>query len=132
MLGSTLVRRLWVLPDVIVVLVFVAIGRSVHDHGVKVAGMVSTSWPFLAGLALAWVAAARWHRAGTGVVDGAVICFITVTIGMVLRVLAGQGTAVAFILVALCFLGACMLGWRILLSRLKRQRSVSRSANSTH
>jgi hypothetical protein len=64
-------------------------------------------------------------------VDGAVLCFITVTIGMVLRVLAGQGTAVAFILVALCFLGAGMLGWRVLLSRFRRQRSTSRSANPT-
>ncbi|MGC1420324.1 MAG: DUF3054 domain-containing protein [Acidimicrobiales bacterium] len=124
-------RRLWVVPDVIVVLIFVAIGRSVHDHGVKVVGMLSTSWPFLAGLALAWLAVARWHREGTSLVDGAVLCFITVTVGMVLRVLAGQGTAVAFILVALCFLGAGMLGWRILLSRFRRQRSASRSADST-
>jgi hypothetical protein len=131
MVGSMFVRRLWVLPDVIVVLVFVAIGRSVHDHGVKVVGMLSTSWPFLVGLALGWLAAARWRREGTSLVDGAVLCFITVTIGMVLRVLAGQGTAVAFILVALCFLGAGMLGWRVLLSRFRRQRSTSRSANPT-
>jgi hypothetical protein len=65
------------------------------------------------------------------VVDGAVICLITVTVAMVLRVVAGQGTAVAFILVALCFLGALMLGWRMLLTRLTRRRSTRGSATST-
>jgi hypothetical protein len=38
----------------------------------------------------------------------------TVGIGMVLRVISGQGTAVAFVFVALGFLGAAMLGWRSL------------------
>jgi hypothetical protein len=32
---------------------------------------------------------------------------------MALRVLAGQGTAFAFILVALAFLGLFQLGWRV-------------------
>ena len=32
---------------------------------------------------------------------------------MVLRVIAGQGTAFAFIVVALVFLGLFMLGWRL-------------------
>jgi hypothetical protein len=31
----------------------------------------------------------------------------------VLRVVAGQGTAVAFVLVALAFLGLFLLGWRV-------------------
>jgi hypothetical protein len=31
---------------------------------------------------------------------------------MVLRVVSGQGTAFAFIIVALAFLGLLMLGWR--------------------
>jgi hypothetical protein len=34
--------------------------------------------------------------------------------GMVLRVVAGQGTAAAFIGVTLAFLGLFMLGWRLL------------------
>ena len=32
---------------------------------------------------------------------------------MLLRVVSGQGTAVAFIAVALIFLGVTMLGWRL-------------------
>jgi hypothetical protein len=38
----------------------------------------------------------------------------TVVAGMTLRVAAGQGTAVAFIGVALAFLGLSLLGWRLL------------------
>jgi len=33
--------------------------------------------------------------------------------GMVIRVLAGQGTAAAFIAVTLAFLGLFLLGWRV-------------------
>jgi hypothetical protein len=33
---------------------------------------------------------------------------------MVLRVVSGQGTAFAFVLVALAFLGLFLLGWRLL------------------
>jgi hypothetical protein len=36
-----------------------------------------------------------------------------VVLGMVLRVVSGQGTAVAFIGVALAFLGLFLLGWRL-------------------
>lgn len=39
---------------------------------------------------------------------------------MILRVVSGQGTALTFILVALGFLGALMLVWRLVLSKLRR------------
>jgi len=45
----------------------------------------------------------------------------TVALGMVLRVVSGQGTAVTFIIVALVFLGLTQLGWRALAGlRLRR------------
>jgi hypothetical protein len=34
--------------------------------------------------------------------------------GQVLRVVAGQGTAAAFVIVSLLFLGLFLLGWRLL------------------
>ena len=37
----------------------------------------------------------------------------TVAVGMILRVVAGQGTAAAFIAVALAFVGLFLLGWRL-------------------
>jgi hypothetical protein len=39
---------------------------------------------------------------------------------MVLRVVAGQGTAVAFVGVALAFLGLFLLGWRLVFRLFRR------------
>ena len=50
----------------------------------------------------------------------------TVAVGMLLRVVAGQGTAPAFIAVALCFLGLFLLGWRVVAAIVARWRSASR------
>ncbi len=100
--------------DVCCVLGFVAIGRHTHHDGESIAGLWHTAWPFLGGLAIGLAAARAWRRpqsirpAGLGAWLGAAGA------GMVLRVLAGQGTALAFIVVALAFLGLFILGWRVL------------------
>jgi hypothetical protein len=119
--------RLAVAIDVCCVLVFVIIGRASHTKGESLAGIASTAWPFLAGLAGGWLltaglAGGAWRQpsrlwpAGVGAWLG------TVVLGMVFRVVSGQGTAPAFIGVALAFLGLFMLGWRLLarLSWLRR------------
>ena len=116
--------RLAVVLDCCCVLVFVIIGRASHTKGEYLAGIASTAWPFLAGLAGGWLATAglagrAWRAwrpfelwpAGVGAWLG------TVALGMLFRVVSGQGTAPAFIGVALAFLGLFLLGWR-LLSRL--------------
>ena len=119
--------RLAVILDCGCVLVFVIIGRASHTKGESLAGVASTAWPFLAGLAGGWLAARAWRRplglwpAGAGAWLGAV------ALGMVLRVVSGQGTAFAFILVALAFLGLFLLGWRLLV-RLGASRFASRAA----
>jgi FtsH-binding integral membrane protein len=106
--------RLAVVLDCCCVLVFVVIGRASHTKGESLAGVASTAWPFLAGLAGGWIAARTWRRplvlwpGGVGAWLGAV------ALGMVLRVVAGQGTAFAFVVVALVFLGLFLLGWRAL------------------
>ena len=110
--------------DVAVVLVFVVIGRANHHDGDTVPGVASTAWPFLAGLAAGWLAARVWRRPAALVPSGIAAWLGTVAVGMVLRVVAGQGTAVSFIIVALCFLGLFLLGWR-LLARLFSRRPVS-------
>jgi hypothetical protein len=103
-----------VVLDVASVLVFVVIGRASHNHGESVPGVASTAWPFLAGLAAGWLVARAWRRPMALVPSGIPVWLSTVAVGMVLRVVAGQGTAVSFIIVALCFLGLFLLGWRLL------------------
>jgi peptidoglycan/LPS O-acetylase OafA/YrhL len=100
--------------DLAAVVLFVAIGRASHHHAESAGGFVSTFWPFGAGLVVAWVldarlgAGRRWPLAG-----GAVVAAVTVGAGMVLRVVAGQGTAAAFVVVALAFLGVAMVAGRL-------------------
>ncbi|MGP0030957.1 MAG: DUF3054 domain-containing protein [Acidimicrobiales bacterium] len=120
-------RRIGLLADLAAVLLFVGIGRSVHDHGLSIAGMASTAWPFLAGLAVAWTALALWWHAPTPLVAGVIVCAVTVAVGMTLRLVSGQGIAFAFVLVALAFLGALMIGWRILVAGCSRLRSTGRA-----
>jgi hypothetical protein len=109
--------------DLLAVMVFVAIGRSVHDHGIRISGLTSTAWPFAVGLVLGWWVLASRQRPGTSIVDGLTVCVVTVVVAMVLRVIAGQGTAAAFIFVAFAFLGLFMLGWRALFV-VRRRRSA--------
>ena len=99
----------------VVVVAFVATGRDAHHHAEGLAGIAATSWPFLAGLAVGWsaVAAAWAGGARPGLLRTGLVAWpTTVGVGMSLRVAAGQGTAVAFVLAALACLGAFLLGWR--------------------
>ena len=50
--------RLAVILDCCCVLVFVIIGRASHVQGESLAGIASTAWPFLVGLAGGWLATA--------------------------------------------------------------------------
>jgi hypothetical protein len=101
------------IADVALVLAFVIIGRASHHASGGFAGLVSTAWPFLAGLAVGELAARSWRRPAALAPTGVVVWLSTVAVGMTLRVIAGQGTAVVFIGVALGFLGLFLLGWRV-------------------
>jgi len=112
-----------VITDAVMVLIFVVIGRANHHasgglaglHGL--AGIASTAWPFLAGLAIGWLVTRAWRRPGALVPTGVDVWISTVALGMVLRVVSGQGTAAAFVAVALVFLGLFLLGWRLIAGR---------------
>lgn len=99
--------------DILTVLLFVVIGRASHAKGEELGGIASTAWPFLAGLGVGWLVSRGWRRPGALAPAGAGAWLCTVACGMVLRVVAGQGTAIAFIAVALAFLGLFLLGWRL-------------------
>lgn len=115
-------ERGWLVADLFVVVLFVVIGRSNHHHGLSLGGIVSTAWPFAIGLVVAWLALALAHRPLAPVRSGVVVTVVTVVVGMILRVLAAQGTAFAFILVALAFLGATMVGARWVVALARRRR----------
>ena len=106
--------RLAVILDCCCVLAFVIIGRASHTRGEGLAGIASTAWPFLAGLAGGWLAGRAWRRPFRLWPSGVSAWLGTVALGMVFRVVSGQGTTPAFTGVALAFLGLFLLGWRLL------------------
>jgi len=117
------------LADACAVLLFVGIGLDAHGHAVTLTGMASTSWPFLAGECICWVAVRAWRHPQFVIPSGVAIWMGCVAFGMALRVLSGQGTAGAFIGVALGFLGAEILGWRLLAAAVRRRRARGRGGS---
>lgn len=106
--------------DVALVLLFAAIGRGSHGESV-LGGLAGTAWPFLLGLGTGWLVAlavGRTARRGVDprrlVPEGLLIWGGTLVVGMLARVVAGQGTAPSFIIVAGVVLAAFLLGWRAL------------------
>lgn len=103
--------------DVVLVVVFAAVGRASHAEGVTLSGVVQTSWPFLVGLAVGW-ALVRWRSGDwpAHLGHGLTVWGCTVVVGMLLRVATGQGVAPTFVLVAAAVLAAFLLGSRVLLA----------------
>ncbi len=112
-----------VFADAVFVLAFVLIGRADHHTGVSLAGVAGTAWPFLAGLAIGEVATRAWRRPAALIPTGAGVWIATVAGGQVLRVVSGQGTEFAFVLVSAAFLGLFLLGWRVAATRIPAVRS---------
>jgi hypothetical protein len=106
-------RFLALVADAAMVLAFVVIGRASHHASGGFTGLVSTAWPFVAGLGIGEIAGLAWRQPAALFPAGVVVWLSTVAFGMTFRVLAGQGTALAFIGVALAFLGLFLLGWRV-------------------
>jgi len=114
--------------DVLLVLVFVLIGRDSHREGSSLAGTAETLWPFLAGLAIGWVATRAWRRPLAVLRSGAGIWLATVVVGMLLRAASSQGVQLSFVIVTAIVLGLFLVGWRAVAAPVVRRRSRTRAA----
>lgn len=108
--------------DALLVILFAGLGRSEHDRAATLAGLFETAWPFLAGLAIAWIAAMAWKRPLAVLRSGLPLWIGTVAVGMLLRALTGAGTALPFVIVATITLGVFLLGWRALVALIAKLR----------
>jgi peptidoglycan/LPS O-acetylase OafA/YrhL len=107
--------------DVVLVVAFVLFGRTSHGEQLSPGGFLTTFWPFLVGLAAGWAVARAWRRPLSIGHTGVVVWVVTVVVGMLLRVLTGQGAPFAFVVVATIVLGAFLVGWRVLVVALDRR-----------
>ena len=105
------------LLDLLLVLVFAALGRRSHEHGVTLAGVAETAWPFIAGASTGWLLAGGIRLEPMSAPFGAVVVAGGVIIGMLLRQVTGAGTAWSFVLVATLVLSTLLIGWRLIAAR---------------
>ena len=98
--------------DVAVLAVFVLLGRRTHHEDAGVGGFLRVLAPFLAGLVVGWAVSRCW-RAPLAWSRAVVVWLATIGVGMLLRVTVdGRDLPAAFVVVALLFVGAGLLGWR--------------------
>jgi len=109
--------------DALLVLVFATIGRASHEHSLDVLGVLETAWPFLVGLAVGWAVLRAWRAPLAPLRTGALLVVITVVLGMLLRVVSGGTTAVAFVIVATVTLLVFLVGWRGIAVLVARRRA---------
>jgi hypothetical protein len=100
------------LADVVLVVIFCAIGRRSHAEGITLAGVAHTSWPFLTGTVAGWALSQGWRRPTALNPTGLAVWISTVVIGMLLRKASAQGVAVSFVIVASTVTAVFLLGWR--------------------
>ncbi|WP_104165638.1 DUF3054 domain-containing protein [Cryobacterium sp. N22] len=108
--------------DAALLLLFVVIGRASHGEGLW--GVLDTWWPFLTGLVVAWLLLMARRTPLRILWTGVGVWLITVVVGLLLRVVTGQGVQLSFVIVTFLVLGVFLLGWRaiaLLVQRLNRR-----------
>lgn len=121
---------LWFIIDAVLVLLFAFQGRSAHESGNSVLGILDTAWPFLVGLVVGWLVTRQW-KVTTGGLPVAfqiwpasiMLVLVTWAVGLALRVLTGDTNNGGFPLVALGFLLLMLVGWRIVWGSIVRIRA---------
>lgn len=109
--------------DTFFIVLFAAAGRRSHDEDGGFIAVIETAAPFLIGLATAWLLVRAWKRP-MWLFTGIALWPITLLVGMITRNLVfDRGTATSFVVVATSFIGACLVGWRLLAGVVLRRRS---------
>jgi len=110
--------------DAALLLLFVLIGRASHGEGLW--GVLGTWWPFLAGLIVAWLVLRAWRTPLQIAWTGLGVWVITVIVGLLLRIVSGQGVQFSFVIVTFLVVGVFLVGWRaigLLVRRLRHRRA---------
>jgi hypothetical protein len=119
----TVLRSLpYFLIDLVLVAVFVVIGRASHGEDV-LGGFITTFWPFAVALFVAWLIGQGWRSPRRLVPNGILIFGLTWAVGILLRAAAAQGIEIGFIIVSFVVLGVFLLGWRAIAKLVARARA---------
>ncbi len=109
------------LVDLVVVVVFAAVGRVSHHENVLV-GLAHTAWPFLVACLVAW-GVLLWSGLPSQSWRGFLVVWpITAIGGLLLRVATGTSAQWSFWIVATIFLGIFLGVWRLGVHLVERRR----------
>ena len=113
-----------VLADLLCVLVFAMAGKSSHEAGASEWVVLAIAWPYALSAALAGVVLVLARRQAERLwPEGVLVLGVTYVLGTLLRVLSGRGIAGGFLVVSALFLALTLLGWRAIVSQVKRRRN---------
>lgn len=104
------------LVDLVLVVVFAAIGRASHDENVF-AGLAKTALPFLVACGIAWAILLLRRRPVGTMASGVFIWLVTAWGGLALRMASGTSARWPFWIVATVALGVLLLGWRAVMRK---------------
>ena len=118
----------WLLLDVAWIILFAIVGRQSHSEGTALADIAGVAWPFLVGYVISAIVV-NLPRSPRGIRRGAIVWIGMVVIAMAIRTVElGRLPEQAFVIVALVFLGAGMLGIRLLAMFVVWRRRRKRNA----
>lgn len=113
------------LVDLVLVLVFAAIGRASHAEGLDPAGVARTAGPFVVGWLVGWVLVAlvpATRYRPRSLLAGALVWVAVVVVGMLLRHgVVGDGVQTSFVVVTTVVVAVFLLGWRALAALVARR-----------
>ncbi|GAB3665899.1 hypothetical protein GCM10027591_15050 [Zhihengliuella somnathii] len=109
-------RSRWILHlllDAGLIILFAAIGRRTHEHGLEILGILGTAAPFLLAL-LALASMTRYPETSNRMWPHGIMTWLgVVAFGLALRVIFGDTAALPFVIVATLTLGVLLLGRRL-------------------
>ena len=106
--------------DLLVVILFVAIGFVQHGTALTTENIFLVGWPFAVGTLLGHLAIRAWRAPFRIWPHGIFVWAITLATGMAVRTLFGAGTEVSFVVVTAIVTALGLLGWRAVALGLTR------------
>lgn len=121
--------RAWPLAvDIVLIVLFAALGRRSHELGLDVTGILFTAAPFLIAWGVGAIITRAWKTWRNLWPSGVIIWIITVAGGLGLRVtIFDETAAISFQMVTATVLGFFLLGRRCISALIRRKSSPANS-----